>query len=250
MAIPCSVSGEKQVVQCKARHDGNERRGADEHGHLWGVRSFNKAQRRDARGGRQEAILLVDARDLTTLATAFLEGVLLTCPLGQTQLLGVGRPDVPEADLSCTGETVDTEIKALVGPVSVFIGFGWKQAFVGAILTIDARETLMPAPVQTLACTVVSLACGVTTLGFHIQQSLVTLPLAGDMNRRAYQHSWASHSCHDCVRGRLKRDTRKATSRFSDVRARSGGWRGRRADVRSSCTMLGYVWGPAPGKFD
>lgn len=59
------------------------------------------------------------------------------------------------ADLSCTGDATDREIKALVGPVSVLIGFGWKQAFVGAILTINAREKLMPAPVQTLACTVV-----------------------------------------------------------------------------------------------
>lgn len=54
------------------------------------------------------------------------------------------------ADMKCTGEAVDREVKAFVGPVALLIGFGWKQAFVGSLTTITARVKYFPPPIQTL----------------------------------------------------------------------------------------------------
>merc|ERR1719382_632796 len=53
------------------------------------------------------------------------------------------------ADLPCTGEAADREVKAFVGPLSLLIGFAWKQSFVSAVTTIMAR------PLQTLSMAVV-----------------------------------------------------------------------------------------------
>lgn len=110
------------------------------------------------------------------------------------------------ADLSCTGETVDTEIKALVGPVSVFIGFGWKQAFVGAILTIDARETLMPAPVQTLACTVVLVLVVVPAWRLYILPVVMSETLKVE-ERRAKSKGAALPATYSILGGGLTPDS-------------------------------------------
>merc|ERR1712232_1257768 len=42
-------------------------------------------------------------------------------------------------NLECTGKRVDDEIKALISPIGVLIGFSWKQAFVAAISTITSE---------------------------------------------------------------------------------------------------------------
>lgn len=53
-------------------------------------------------------------------------------------------------DLPCTGEATDREVKALVTPISLLIGFSWKAAFVASITAINGRESVYSPPIQTV----------------------------------------------------------------------------------------------------
>jgi len=53
-------------------------------------------------------------------------------------------------DLEFTGEIVDREIKTLIQPFAILIGFSWKQAFGAATTSITSREQLAPTPLETL----------------------------------------------------------------------------------------------------
>lgn len=59
------------------------------------------------------------------------------------------------SDRACTSSAIDSEARSLVGPLSLLIGMGWKQAFVSAIATITARDDFLPPATQTLLMAIV-----------------------------------------------------------------------------------------------
>eukprot|EP00405_Crypthecodinium_cohnii_P037873 CAMPEP_0206545178 /NCGR_PEP_ID=MMETSP0325_2-20121206/11979_1 /ASSEMBLY_ACC=CAM_ASM_000347 /TAXON_ID=2866 /ORGANISM="Crypthecodinium cohnii, Strain Seligo" /LENGTH=567 /DNA_ID=CAMNT_0054044109 /DNA_START=69 /DNA_END=1772 /DNA_ORIENTATION=- len=72
------------------------------------------------------------------------------------------------ADLPCTGETADREITAQVAPVSILIGFSWKQAFAASITAINSREAVFAPPIQTLCMAIVLAIVVVPAWRIHI----------------------------------------------------------------------------------
>lgn len=59
-------------------------------------------------------------------------------------------------DLKCTGERVDRELRALIGPLTILIGFAWKQAFVAAVGTVTKQMDFAPLESLLLALAMAS----------------------------------------------------------------------------------------------
>jgi hypothetical protein len=53
-------------------------------------------------------------------------------------------------EMKCTGDKMDRELRALINPQAILIGFAWKQAFASAVVTISGNLKFAPPQVEVL----------------------------------------------------------------------------------------------------